>query len=86
MTRLHDVLTVKPNEVFPSDYLLDHIPSLICEIAVYLRAPADEEIAANAAVIDKARELGTLRHEQKASVHLSLLKTRSAMPRLWHTQ
>src|SRR5687768_14058338 len=67
LTRLRDLLTVEPNDVFPSDDLLDHIPSLIAEIAAYLRAPADEEIAANAAVIDKARELGMLRHEQKAS-------------------
>jgi len=55
--------------VFPSDQLLDHIPLLISNVAAYLRAPADEEIAANAAVIDKARELGLLRHEQQASVH-----------------
>lgn len=69
LTRLRGLLTVDPNEVFPSQELLDHIPSLIAEIALYLRAPADEEIAANAAVIDKARELGSLRHSQQASVH-----------------
>jgi signal transduction histidine kinase len=69
LARLKELLTVEANEVFPSDGLLDHIPSLIAEIAAYLRAPADEEIAANAAVIDKARELGALRHEQRASVH-----------------
>jgi hypothetical protein len=67
--RLRELLTVELNDVFPSDQLLDHIPLLIANIAAYLRAPADEEIAANAAVIDKARELGLLRHEQKASVH-----------------
>jgi signal transduction histidine kinase len=67
--RLKELLVVPPNDVFPSDRLLDHIPALIAEIAGYLRAPADEEIAANAAVIDKARELGILRHEQQASVH-----------------
>ena len=67
--RLKELLTVEANDVFPSDQLLDHIPVLISEIAAYLRAPADEEIAANAAVIDKARELGALRHEQRASVH-----------------
>jgi signal transduction histidine kinase len=67
--RLRELLTVELNDVFPSDQLLDHIPLLIANIATYLRAPADEEIAANAAVIDKARELGLLRHEQKASVH-----------------
>jgi signal transduction histidine kinase len=67
--RLRELLTVELNDVFPSDQLLDHIPLLVANIATYLRAPADEEIAANAAVIDKARELGLLRHEQKASVH-----------------
>lgn len=69
LTRLRALLTVEPNDVFPSDQLLDHIPALIAAIAAYLPAPSEEEIAANAAVIDKARELGTLRHEQRASVH-----------------
>ena len=69
LERLREMLTVAANDVFPSDQLLDHIPVLIAEIAAYLRAHADEEIAANAAVIDKARELGALRHTQKASVH-----------------
>jgi signal transduction histidine kinase len=67
--RLNELLTVDVNDVFPSNQLLDHIPLLIAEIAGYLSAPADEEIAANAAVIDKARELGILRHSQRASVH-----------------
>jgi signal transduction histidine kinase len=69
LARLQQLLTVDPNEVFPSDQLLDHIPLLISDVAAYLRAPADEEIAANAAVIAKARELGLLRHAQHASVH-----------------
>jgi len=69
LERLNELLLVDTNEVFPSEKLVDHIPTLIAEIATYLRAPADEEIAANAAVIDKARELGVLRHEQRASVH-----------------
>lgn len=69
LRRLNALLTVQPNEVFPSHQLLDHIPTLIGEIAEYLRAPADEEIAANTLVIEKARELGMLRHEQEASVH-----------------
>jgi len=66
---LQALLTVGSNDVFPSNELLDHVPALIGEIAAYLRAPADEEIAANAAVIAKARELGVLRHRQHASVH-----------------
>jgi hypothetical protein len=69
LARLHELLDVEVNDVFPTDHLLDHIPTLISEIAAYLRAPAEEEIAANAAVIAKARELGILRHQQKASVH-----------------
>jgi signal transduction histidine kinase len=68
-TRLQQLLPVEPGEVFPSDQILDHIPSLIGDIARYLSAPDGEEIAANTTVIDKARELGLLRHRQQASVH-----------------
>ena len=68
-TRLRELLPVASNDVFPSEQILDHIPLLIEAIARYLQAPEDEEIAANAAVIDKARELGMLRHAQQASVH-----------------
>lgn len=66
---LQALLLVDANEVFPSEKILDHIPALIEAIARYLRAPADEEIAANTDVIEKARELGVLRHAQQASVH-----------------
>jgi signal transduction histidine kinase len=69
LDRLRMLLSVEANDIFPSDQLLDHIPTLIEDIASYLRAPTDEEIAANAAVIEKARELGVLRHRQQASVH-----------------
>lgn len=69
LARLRELLTVGINDVFPSDQLLDHIPSLITEIAGYVAAPADAEIAANAAVIEKARELGQLRHRQRATAH-----------------
>lgn len=69
LTRLRDLLTVKANDVFPSDQLLDHIPVLVDQIAAYLAAPRDQEIAANASVMDKARELGQLRHQQRASAH-----------------
>jgi signal transduction histidine kinase len=69
LARLRELLTVTANEVFPSEQLLDHIPSLVEEISGYLAAPADEEIAANAAVMAKARELGHLRHRQRATAH-----------------
>ena len=68
-TRLHDLLPVEANEVFPSDSLLDHILSLIADLSLYLKAPEDEAIAANTQVVNKARELGRLRHQQRASLH-----------------
>ncbi|HUQ88787.1 MAG TPA: HAMP domain-containing sensor histidine kinase [Vicinamibacterales bacterium] len=67
--RLRDLLPVAAEEVFPSDSLLDHIPSLIVDISGYLKAPEAEAIAANTLVVEKARELGALRHEQRASLH-----------------
>ena len=69
LERLREMLTVAANDVFPSDQLLDHIPSLVQEISGYLAAPKAEEIAANAAVMEKARELGQLRHKQRATAH-----------------
>lgn len=69
LERLERLLLVEPREVFPSPQLLDHIPALILEVAEYLRAPEDQEIAANTAVMTKASELGLLRFDQRASVH-----------------
>ena len=69
LARLRTLLDVGANDVFPTGDLLDHIPALIEAIASYLRAPEQEEIAANTTVLEKARELGVLRHSQRASVH-----------------
>jgi signal transduction histidine kinase len=69
LERLVELVPVDANSIFPTRALLDHIPLLIEDIAAYLRAPADLEIAANTSVIDKAQELGTLRYQQNASVH-----------------
>jgi signal transduction histidine kinase len=68
-SRLRDLLPVDAEDVFPSDQLLDHIPTLIVDIAEYLRAPEEQAIAANTTVVEKARELGALRHQQRASLH-----------------
>lgn len=67
--RLRELVPVRPNEVFPSDRLLDHIPSLIVDLSRFVKSPEEEAIAANTHVVGKARELGTLRHEQRASLH-----------------
>jgi signal transduction histidine kinase len=69
LERLDQLLDVEKRDVFPTHQLLDHIPELLEEIAAYLRAPADQEIAANTAVTAKATELGLLRFDQRASVH-----------------
>jgi signal transduction histidine kinase len=69
LDRLNALLAVSVFEVFPSEQLLDHVPALIHEIGQYLCAPDDQEIAANTAVIEKAREFGMLRYQQQASVH-----------------
>jgi signal transduction histidine kinase len=67
--RLLDLLPVDAREVFPTESLLDHVPSLILEISTYLADPEEGAIAANTAILDKARELGALRFSQRASLH-----------------
>jgi signal transduction histidine kinase len=69
LERLVALVPVEARDVFPTDLLLDHIPSLIDEIGRYVADPAEEDIAARTIVIAKARELGQLRHQQQASLH-----------------
>jgi len=76
LVRLNELLPVAVDEVFPTRALLDHIPALIQEIADYLEDTEADEFAANTFVIDKARELGELRYEQRASVHQLLREYR----------
>ena len=67
--RLVALLPVDARKVFPSSTLLDHVPALIVEISGCLNVAHDGAIAANSIVLEKARELGALRHEQHASLH-----------------
>ena len=67
--RLVELLPVDARNVFPTESLLDHIPALIVEIGAYVRQPEADAIAANTAILEKARELGALRHAQQASLH-----------------
>jgi len=69
LERLRDLLTVEPNEVFPSEHLLDHIPALIQQVADYIQSPEAEAVEANTSITVKAQELGELRHVQRASLH-----------------
>jgi len=67
--RLVDLIPVDERNVFPSNSLLDHVPALIREISESLRLGGDAAMAANTSILDKARELGALRHQQRASLH-----------------
>ena len=63
LERINDRVTIAPNKIFPSDELLDHVPLLIDGIASYVETPT-AEVAADAPVVQKAMELGALRHRQ----------------------
>ncbi len=67
--RLVDLIPVNARDIFPTESLLDHVPALILEIGDYLREPEGEAIASNTAILEKAGELGALRHSQRASLH-----------------
>ena len=76
LERLQALLPVERNEIFPTDQLLDHIPALIQEIADYVGREPGDALIVNTTVFTKARELGELRFEQKASVHQLLREYR----------
>jgi signal transduction histidine kinase len=61
-------VNLDPNRVFPSEDLLDHVPLLIDSIAEYIENPS-EEVSADAPLLAKAMELGTMRHEQRFEVY-----------------
>jgi signal transduction histidine kinase len=77
LDELKRVVPVAENEIFPGDELLGQIPALIQELARFLKAPAEDEIAANAVVTARATELGHLRHAQHASLHQVLRQYRA---------
>ena len=74
---LKQVVSVAENEIFPGDELLGQIPALIQVLATFLKAPAEDVIAANAVVVARATELGHLRHAQHATLDQVLREYRS---------
>jgi signal transduction histidine kinase len=76
LEQLQQLVPVAASDIFPGEQLLGHAPTLIRELAAFLQAPATEAITANAVVTARARELGRLRHEQRASVHQVLREYR----------
>ena len=68
LARIVDRVAIEPLRIFPTDELLDHMPQLVAGIADFVADPA-RAIAGHAAVMDRARELGTLRFSQGFSEH-----------------
>jgi len=68
LERIAERVMLPPSEIFPSDELLDHVPLLIEGIAEYVEDPADD-ISSEGVVLDKATELGRLRHAQGFPAH-----------------
>lgn len=68
LERIVDRVSIPPNRVFPTDDLLDSVPLLLLGIADHLEAPS-APVSADTPVVAKARELGTLRHEQGFAQH-----------------
>ena len=63
LDRISARVALDPNRVFPTRDLLDHVPILIDGIAAYVADPAIV-VSSDMDVVDKARELGALRHQQ----------------------
>jgi len=63
LERIAARVSVDANLIFPTSELLNHVPLLMDGIASYVADPA-LVISTDMAVVDKARELGALRHAQ----------------------
>lgn len=63
LERIAARVSVDPNRLFPSGELLDHVPLLIDGVAAYVADPASV-VSADSGVVNKARELGAMRHSQ----------------------
>ena len=69
LKRLDEIIDENSRDIFPTELLLDHIPSLIQEIANIIESPQNDLAVSSSLIARKAKSLGGLRHEQNASVH-----------------
>lgn len=63
LARISDRVNLAPGRIFPTDDLLDHMPLLVDGIADSIAEPA-HAVRGESGVVDRARELGALRHAQ----------------------
>ncbi len=68
LAALKDVVNEESRDIFPTEQYLDHIPSMIDEIANIIGDRDADLGMVNSLIERKAIQLGTLRHQQKASV------------------
>jgi signal transduction histidine kinase len=63
LDRISVRVTIDPNQIFPTEAILDHVPMLIAGIADYIEHP-EKTLMADVPVVAKAMELGALRFSQ----------------------
>jgi signal transduction histidine kinase len=63
LDRISVRVTMDPNQIFPTEAILDHVPMLIAGIADYIEQP-EKTLMADVPVVAKAMELGALRFSQ----------------------
>ena len=63
LDRISARVTMDPNQIFPTEAILDHVPLLIAGIADYIEQP-EKTLMADVPVVAKAMELGALRFSQ----------------------
>lgn len=66
---LKSIVLEDTNDIFPTEQYLDHIPSMIIEIGKIISDQDTDLALINSLITRKALELGSLRHEQNATVN-----------------
>lgn len=69
LDKLDEIIDEPIRDIFPTELLLDHIPSLIRELAKVLASPENELAVTSSLIAGKAKELGRIRNKQNATVH-----------------
>lgn len=66
---LKSIVLEDTKDIFPTEQYLDHIPSMIVEIGKIVKEQDTDLALINSLITRKALELGSLRHEQNATVN-----------------
>ncbi len=68
LARLEPVVQEELRDIFPTEEYLDHIPMMVEEIGTIVGSGDSELAMVNSVISRKALQLGSLRHQQKASI------------------